>query len=67
MMNAREIKEFRESLKTIGTKEIKSIALKILQSKGLNVKPSKITVREARDLIVEERFLNKFQFVKLNK
>lgn len=37
-MNAREIKEFRESLKTIGTKEIKAIALKILQSKGLNVK-----------------------------
>lgn len=67
MMNAREIKEFRESLKTIGTKEIKSIAIKILQSKGLNVKPSKITVREAKDLIVEERFLNKLQFIKLNK
>lgn len=46
MINAREVKEFRESLETIGTKDIKAIALKILQSKGLNVKLSDFTVRE---------------------
>lgn len=59
MINAREVKEFRESLKTIGTKEIKARALKVLQNKGLNIKLSDFTVREARNLIVEERFLNK--------
>lgn len=55
----REVKEFREELKKIGTKEIKAKALAIFRAKGMDVKLSDFTVREARNLIVEEKFLNR--------
>lgn len=58
-MSTREVKAFREELAKVGTKEIKAQALAIFKSKGMNVKLSDFTVREARDLIVEEKFLNK--------
>lgn len=58
-MSSREVKVFREELAKIGTKDIKAQALAIFKSKGMDVKLSDFTVREARDLIVEERFLNR--------
>jgi len=58
-MSIREVKAFREELAKVGTKEIKAQALAILRAKGMDVKLSDFTVREARNLIVENKFLNK--------